>query len=73
MFTPTLTGLGERSHLMSKEINLDTHITDVVNVIKWENLKDICLVVHSYGGWPGSGALEPAGALCSPGSGGSGR
>jgi hypothetical protein len=38
-----------------------THITDVVNVIKWEDLKDICLVAHSYGGWPGSGALEQIG------------
>jgi pimeloyl-ACP methyl ester carboxylesterase len=61
VFTPTLTGVGERSHLMSKDINLDTHITDIVNVIKWENLTDICLVVHSYGGWPGSGALEQIG------------
>jgi pimeloyl-ACP methyl ester carboxylesterase len=61
VFTPTLTGVGERSHLMSKDINLDTHITDVINVIKWEDLKDICLVVHSYGGWPGSGALEQIG------------
>ena len=61
VFTPTLTGVGERSHLMNKDINLDTHITDIVNVIKWENLNDICLVVHSYGGWPGSGALEQIG------------
>jgi pimeloyl-ACP methyl ester carboxylesterase len=58
VFTPTLTGLGERSHLMSADITLDTHITDVVNVIKWEDLRDICLVAHSYGGWPVSGALE---------------
>jgi len=61
VFSPTLTGLGERSHLLSKDINLDTHITDVVNVIKWEDLTDICLVVHSYGGWIGSGALEQIG------------
>ena len=61
VFTPTLTGVGERSHLMSKDINLDTHITDIVNVFKWEDLKDVCLVVHSYGGWPGSGALEQIG------------
>jgi hypothetical protein len=61
VFTPTLTGVGERSHLMSKDINLDTHITDLVNVFKWEDLKDVCLVVHSYGGWPGSGALEQIG------------
>ena len=46
----TLTGLGERSHLLSKDINLDTHITDIVNVIKWERLEDFCLVAHSYGG-----------------------
>ena len=60
VFTPTLTGLGERSHLMSRDINLDTHIMDVVNVIKWEDLKDVCLVAHSYGGWPVSGAIEQA-------------
>src|SRR6516164_11346587 len=61
VFSPTLTGLGERSQLLSKEINLDTHITDIVNVIKWEDLTDICLVAHSYGGWVGSGALEQIG------------
>jgi hypothetical protein len=60
VFTPTLTGVGERSRLMSKDIVLDTHITDIVNVIKWEDLNNICLVVHSYGGWPGSGAIEQA-------------
>src|SRR4030081_2110856 len=58
VFTPTLTGLGERSHLMSPTIDLDTHINDVVNVVKWEDLKGVCLVAHSYGGWPVSGALE---------------
>src|SRR5256886_2043659 len=60
VFTPTLTGVGERSHLMSKDIVLDTHITDIVNVIKWEDLNNICLVVHSYGGLPGSGAHDHA-------------
>jgi len=58
VFTPTLTGLGERSHLMSRDINLDTHIADVVNVFKWEDLKDAVLVGHSYGGWVISGAAE---------------
>src|SRR5437016_8107156 len=58
VFTPTLTGLGERSHLLSGAINLDTHIADVVNVIMWEDLRGICLVGHSYGGWPISGAAE---------------
>jgi pimeloyl-ACP methyl ester carboxylesterase len=60
VFAPTLTGLGERSHLISGSINLDTHITDVVNVLKWEDLGDIVLVGHSYGGWPISGAIEQA-------------
>jgi pimeloyl-ACP methyl ester carboxylesterase len=46
---------------LSKDINLDTHITDIVNVFKWEDLRNACLVVHSYGGWPGSGALEEIG------------
>ena len=58
VFTPTLTGVGERSHLMSADISLDTHIMDVVNVIKWERLDDVVLCGHSYGGWPVSGAVE---------------
>src|SRR6266852_1071821 len=58
VFAPTMTGLGERSHLMSKEVVLDTHIADIVNVIKWEELRGICLVAHSYGGFPVSGVLE---------------
>jgi pimeloyl-ACP methyl ester carboxylesterase len=58
VFAPTLTGLGERSHLMSKDVVLGTHITDIVNVIRWEDLAGICLVGHSYGGWPVSGAIE---------------
>jgi pimeloyl-ACP methyl ester carboxylesterase len=58
VFAPTLTGLGERSHLMSGMITLDTHIADVVNVIRWENLDNFVLVGHSYGGWIISGAAE---------------
>jgi pimeloyl-ACP methyl ester carboxylesterase len=61
VFTPTMTGLGERSHLMSKDVVLDTHIADIVNVIKWEDLAGICLVAHSYAGWPVSGAIEEIG------------
>lgn len=56
--TPTLTGLGERSHLMSKDVRLETHTMDVVNLIKWEDLKNITLVAHSYGGWPVSAVPE---------------
>jgi pimeloyl-ACP methyl ester carboxylesterase len=58
VFAPTFTGLGERSHLMSGTITLDTHIADVVNVIRWENLESFVLVGHSYGGWIISGVAE---------------
>jgi pimeloyl-ACP methyl ester carboxylesterase len=58
VFSPTMTGLGERSHLIDPKINLATHITDIVNVIKWENLKDIVLVGHSYGGVIISGVAD---------------
>jgi len=50
VFTPTLTGLGERSHLASPEVTLNTHITDVSNLLIWEELEDVVLVGHSYGG-----------------------
>jgi pimeloyl-ACP methyl ester carboxylesterase len=50
VFTPTLTGLGERSHLLAPGINIATHTTDVVNLVKFERLKDIVLVGHSYAG-----------------------
>lgn len=50
VFTPTLTGVGERAHLLSRDVNLDTHIHDVVNLIRWEELSDVVLCGHSYGG-----------------------
>jgi pimeloyl-ACP methyl ester carboxylesterase len=50
VLTPTLTGLGERSHLAHPEIDLETHVTDVVNTILWEELHDVLLVGHSYSG-----------------------
>ena len=46
----TLSGLGERSHLASPEVDLDTHVQDVVNVLFCEDLRDVILVGHSYGG-----------------------
>jgi len=58
VFTPTLTGLADRSHLLSIDITLDTHIADVANVIDLEDLNDVILVGHSYGGWVISGAAE---------------
>jgi pimeloyl-ACP methyl ester carboxylesterase len=50
VLTPTLTGLGERSHLASPAINASTHVQDILNVIAFEGLDDIVLVGHSYGG-----------------------
>ena len=50
VFTPTLTGVGERSHLLSPHVNLNTHIDDVANLIKWEELSNVVLCGHSYGG-----------------------
>lgn len=50
VFTPTLTGVGERSHLISPQVNLDTHVADVVNLIRREELADVVLCGHSYGG-----------------------
>jgi len=50
VYRPTLTGLGERSHLLNRDVGLDTHIHDVVNVLEFEDLEDVVLVGHSYGG-----------------------
>ena len=58
VFTPTLTGLAERSHLLTPDIDLDTHILDVVNEMKWRELGDVVLVGHSYGGMVISGVAE---------------
>ena len=58
VFTPALTGVGERAHLLSREINLDTHIDDVVNLIRWEELSNVVLCGHSYGGAVIAGAAD---------------
>lgn len=50
VYTPTLTGLGERAHLASREVGLDTHLADVIGVLDAEDLCDVVLVGHSYGG-----------------------
>lgn len=65
VFTPTLTGLGERAHRCSPSVNLALHAGDVANVIKFERLQNILLVGHSYGGMPTSVAAElvPAGII----------
>lgn len=58
VYTPTLTGLADRSHLLTGSIGLTTHVTDIVNLIRWENLTDIVLAGHSYGGSVISAAVE---------------
>jgi pimeloyl-ACP methyl ester carboxylesterase len=58
VFAPTLTGLGACSHLISKDVNITTHVTDIANLIRWENLSDVVLVGHSYGGLIISGVAE---------------
>jgi pimeloyl-ACP methyl ester carboxylesterase len=58
VFTPSLTGIGERSHLASPQVNLSTHVLDVVNTILYEDLTDIVLLGFSYGGMVVTGALE---------------
>lgn len=58
VYRPTLTGQGERSHLAGTNIDLDTHIQDIVNVILWEDLHDVVLVGHSYGGMVITGVAD---------------
>jgi pimeloyl-ACP methyl ester carboxylesterase len=57
---PTLTGVGERAHLLSPDVDLDTHITDVVAVLHYEDLRDVILVGHSYGGMVITGVADRA-------------
>jgi pimeloyl-ACP methyl ester carboxylesterase len=60
VYTLSLTGLGERSHLLSREVDLETHIQDVLGVIKWSQLDNITLVGHSYGGMVVTGVADRA-------------
>ena len=55
---PTLTGLGDRRHLLGQSVDLDTHIDDIVETIGFEELDDVVLVCHSLGGVPGIGAAD---------------
>lgn len=61
VFTPSLTGIGERVHLASPQVNLTTHIRDVVNLVLYEDLRDIVLLGFSYGGLVITGALDHIG------------
>src|SRR3974377_2296239 len=58
VYAPTLTGIGARKHLLSREIDLATHIQDVIGVIDDADLSDIVLAGHSYGGMVISGVAD---------------
>lgn len=60
VYTPTLTGLGERRHLANPEVNLSTHIQDVAAVLEFEDLHDVVLVGHSYAGFVIAGVATRA-------------
>src|SRR5262245_44258791 len=60
VYTPTLTGLGERSHLGNAAVGLATHVRDVANVLFYEDLSSVVLVGHSYGGMVIGGVAHQA-------------
>lgn len=60
VYTPTLTGLGEREHLLSPAVDLDLHITDVVKTLQFEDLRNVILAGHSYGGMVITGVADRA-------------
>jgi len=58
VYTPTLTGLGERAHLFHHDVGLETHVNDIVQIINHEDLHDVTIVPHSYGGVVAGGAVD---------------
>ena len=60
VYAPTMTGLGERAHLLNPDITLTTHIDDILGVLQYEDLSSVVLVGHSYGGMVVSGVVERA-------------
>jgi pimeloyl-ACP methyl ester carboxylesterase len=60
LLTPTYTGLGEREHLANQSNDLETHIQDLLSVIRYEELRDIVLIGHSYGGMVATGVADRA-------------
>jgi pimeloyl-ACP methyl ester carboxylesterase len=61
VFTPTFTGFGERSHLTGRDVGNDTHVTDIVNLLHYEDITDVILVAHSYAGTVAPGVVAQAG------------
>lgn len=60
VFTPTYTGLGERAHLVRPDIDLEMHVADVLGVLEAEDLRDVVLLGHSYGGMVATGVADRA-------------
>jgi pimeloyl-ACP methyl ester carboxylesterase len=60
VYAPSMTGMADRSHLLNPDINLDTQITDIVNLLRWEGLNNVILVGHSYGGMVITGVADRA-------------
>jgi pimeloyl-ACP methyl ester carboxylesterase len=58
IYTPTYTGLGERVHLATPDVDLSTHIQDIVNMLEYEDLQDVVLLGHSYGGMVATGVAD---------------
>lgn len=58
VFTPSLTGLGDKVHLASPQVTLSTHVQDVVNLFLYEDLRDVVLLGYSYGGAVVTGSLD---------------
>jgi pimeloyl-ACP methyl ester carboxylesterase len=64
-FTPSYTGLGERAHLANADVGLHTHIADVLGVLEFEDLREVILIGHSYGGMVATGVADRASARLS--------
>ena len=60
LITPTCTGIGERAHLANADIGLETHIADMLGVLQFEDLREIILIGHSYGGMVATGVADRA-------------
>ena len=60
LITPTMTGLGERAHLARADVDLETHIADILGVLECEEVSGVNLIAHSYGGMPATGVADRA-------------
>src|SRR3954465_4521099 len=60
LWTPTYTGLGERTHLGHADVSLETHIQDIIAALETEDLTDVILIGHSYGGMVATGVADRA-------------